>query len=132
MTRFSATVVLPVSAHVVAEALADLDSVGQWNPAIKLLRSFGRPAVVGDDRQGLIRGVVPCRLAVLGSDGSQFRYRLRALGSVEEGSWQWHEAGGQTSVTHSFRHFGAIASLAVGAFAPVAAWRLERLAAVVA
>jgi hypothetical protein len=60
--------------------------------------------------------------------GNHIETRWEVPAMAEVGTWDLHEHGGLTLVTHAFVHTGPLAKLLSGAFRGVAEMRLARLA----
>ena len=120
--------VINASRATIANILADIRRLPEWNPAIL--------SVTAGDPVALIGNHYPIRAKLPGSPTITYEqvstdcvvWRLDGLQAHETGTWKLVSvADHKTKVTHTITHSGAIFRMLTGAFRTVPGLRLDRL-----
>jgi hypothetical protein len=120
--------VINASRATIANILADIRRLPEWNPAILSVTAIDPRALVGKP--------YPIRAKLPGSPTITYEHvstdsvvwRLDGLQAHETGAWNLVSVGDhKTKVTHAITHSGAIFRVLAGAFRTVPGLRLDRL-----
>jgi hypothetical protein len=120
--------VINASRATIANILADIRRLPEWNPAIR--------SVTAVDPVALINTHYPIRAKLPGSPTITYEqvstdcivWRLDGLQAHETGTWNLVSVTDhKTEVTHTITHSGAIFRMLSGAFRTVPGLRLDRL-----
>ena len=120
--------VINASRATIANILADIRRLPEWNPAILSVTAVDPVALIGNR--------YPIRAKLPGSPTITYEqvstdcvvWRLDGLQAHETGAWKLVSLADQeTEVTHTIAHSGAIFRMLAGAFLSVPGLRLDRL-----
>jgi len=120
--------VINASRATIADILADIHRLPEWNPAILSVTAIDPRALVGKP--------YPIRAKLPGSPTITYEqvstdsvvWRLDGMQAHETGAWKLVSVGdNKTQVTHAITHSGAIFRMLAGAFRTVPGLRLDRL-----
>lgn len=127
---YSAEIIFKGSIASAFRALASPQAVSTWNPAITAVSAKQEEvACSGDSYRMKIRGLISTKLTYVLVSPERIEYRLESAGNIEIGNWSLTQlSNSKALVQHRFEHHGRLLKLMRGAFAPVAMWRIERLA----
>ena len=120
--------VINASRATIANILADIRRLPEWNPAILSVTAIDPLALVGKPYS--IRAKLPGSPTIIYEQVSKdyVVWRLDGLQAHETGAWKLVSLVDQkTEVTHTITHSGAIFRMLAGAFRTVPGLRLDRL-----
>ncbi|WP_104133803.1 hypothetical protein [Cryobacterium sp. Y62] len=120
--------VINASRVAIANILADIRRLPEWNPAILSVTAVDPVALIGKPYP--IRAKLPGSPTITYEQVSKdyVVWRLDGLQAHETGAWKLVSVGEhKTEVTHAITHSGAIFRLLAGAFRTVPGLRLDRL-----
>lgn len=126
--EYSGSRVINASRATIANILADIRRLPEWNPAILSVTAVDPVALIGKP--------YPIRAKLPGSPTITYEqvstdcvvWRLDGLQAHETGTWRLVSVAGHTTkVTHTITHSGTIFRLLTGAFRTVPGLRLDRL-----
>ncbi|TFD63208.1 hypothetical protein E3T39_00410 [Cryobacterium suzukii] len=119
---------IKAASTTIANILADIRRLPEWNPAILSVTTDDSTAVV--EKKYSVRAKLPgsTTIAYDAVSRDQIIWRLDGFHAHETGTWKLVPVNDQmTEVTHAITHSGAVFLVLAGAFQSVPGLRLDRL-----
>ena len=126
--EYTGSRMIKATSTTIANILADIRRLPEWNPAILSVTTDDSTAVT--EKEYSIRAKLPGSPTITYEEVSrdQIIWRLDGFQAHETGTWKLVPVTGQmTEVTHIITHSGALFRVLAGAFQSVPGLRLDRL-----